>query len=76
MKEGKKHKSHKKHKIGETLLCLLCSCLLLAQSPQVEWLYYGGDQAGTKYSPLADINRENVTRLQIAWQRKHWKTTT
>ena len=23
---------------------------------QVEWLYYGGDQGGTKYSPLTDIN--------------------
>ena len=26
------------------------------QTGQVEWLYYGGDQAGTKYSPLTDIH--------------------
>src|SRR4029450_6890103 len=32
---------------------------------QVEWLYYGGDQAGTKYSPLTDINFTNVQQLQV-----------
>jgi len=51
--------------------------LLAAQEPgsrQVEWLYYGGDPANTKYSPLADITLQNVQRLQIAWQWKHWET--
>jgi quinoprotein glucose dehydrogenase len=43
-------------------------------SPQVEWLYYGGDPGNSKYSPLTDINRDNVQRLQIAWQWKHWET--
>ena len=33
-----------------------------------DWPFYGGDQAGTKYSPLADINRDNVARLAPAWQ--------
>ena len=48
--------------------------ILTAQTPsrQVEWLYYGGDQAGTKSSPLADINAGNVQRLKIAWQWQHW----
>jgi len=36
-------------------------------SRQVEWLYYGGDQAGTKYSPLADINDQNIARIGFAW---------
>ncbi len=44
------------------------------QSAPVEWLYYGGDQGGTKYSSLTDIGPENVQRLQIAWQWKHWDT--
>src|SRR5947207_4611058 len=51
--------------------------LLAAQgrgSRQFEWLYYGGDPANTKYSPLADITVQNVERLQIAWQWKHWET--
>ena len=54
----------------------LCLCVFVAaqSSRQVEWLYYGGDQAGTKYSRLADINTSNVQRLHIAWQWKHWET--
>ena len=36
-----------------------------------EWRYYGGDIGGTKYSPLDQINGDNVADLQIAWR---WKT--
>jgi quinoprotein glucose dehydrogenase len=36
-----------------------------------DWPVYGGDQGGTKYSPLADINRETVARLSPAWE---WST--
>ena len=42
-----------------------------AQGPSgrmVEWPYVGADQAHTKYSSLADINRTNVRELTIAWQ--------
>ena len=41
---------------------------------QVEWLYYGADPGNSKYSPLTDINPENVGRLQVVWQWKHWET--
>ena len=37
----------------------------------VEWPFYGGDQGGTKYSPLEQINRDTVGRLEVAWE---WKT--
>ena len=37
----------------------------------IEWPFYGGDQAGTKWSAAADINRETVARLEPAWS---WKT--
>jgi quinoprotein glucose dehydrogenase len=58
---------------------LPASSLALAPRPagparQVEWLYYGGDPGGSRYSPLADINSENIQRLQVAWQWKHWET--
>ena len=33
-----------------------------------DWPRYGGTPEGNHYSPLAQINRENVTRLQVAWQ--------
>ena len=32
-----------------------------------EWPNYGNDPGGMRYSPLAQINHENVTRLQVAW---------
>ena len=35
-----------------------------------EWRYYGGNAASTKYSPLDQINKENVKDLKIAWR---WK---
>jgi quinoprotein glucose dehydrogenase len=39
--------------------------------PEQDWPVYGGDQAGTKYSPLTDITRDNVARLAPAWE---WTT--
>ena len=35
-----------------------------------EWRYHGGDAGSTKYSPLDQINRDNVKDLRIAWR---WK---
>lgn len=43
---------------------LLCSLPLAATD---EWYAYGHDGAGTKHSPLKQINTGNVTRLRIAW---------
>ena len=31
------------------------------------WPVYGGDPGGTRFSPLKQINRENVGRLKVAW---------
>ena len=46
------------------LVLVVPFAVLMAQrgepSQQVEWLYYGGDQGGMKYSSLADINATNV----------------
>src|SRR5689334_10004202 len=33
-----------------------------------DWPFYGGDQAGTKFSPIADINRATVSHLAAAWE--------
>jgi quinoprotein glucose dehydrogenase len=32
-----------------------------------DWPYYGHDAGGMRYSPLKQINRENVAKLKIAW---------
>ncbi len=34
-----------------------------------EWTAYGGDQAA-RYSPLAEIHRGNVARLEVAWSHR------
>jgi len=32
-----------------------------------DWPFYGHDAGGTRYSPLAQINRKNVANLKVAW---------
>jgi quinoprotein glucose dehydrogenase len=34
----------------------------------VEWRYYHGDQKATRYSPLDQINKDNVADLELAWR--------
>ena len=34
----------------------------------VEWPYYAGNLAAQRYSPLDQINRDNVGKLEIAWR--------
>ena len=33
-----------------------------------EWHFYGGDAGSRRYSPLDQINRDNVGSLEIAWR--------
>jgi glucose dehydrogenase len=55
------------------ILCLLIislSAIPVGASNGVrngEWRFYGGDQGSGKYSPLDQINRENVQKLKVAW---------
>ena len=53
------------------LLVLTAGMLGLAPDSRVDWPFYGGDQGGTKFSPLNDINKATVSRLAVAWE---WKT--
>jgi quinoprotein glucose dehydrogenase len=39
--------------------------------PVADWPHYGGDPGGLRYSPLTQINRENVGDLEIAWTYRH-----
>jgi quinoprotein glucose dehydrogenase len=42
-----------------------------AAGAMVEWPFQAGDPGSTHYSSLADINRDNVARMSLAWE---WKT--
>jgi quinoprotein glucose dehydrogenase len=68
------HQSAKVRGMKSKAVCtvaLLATLNVAAQDkPMIEWPFYGGDQAGTKYSAAADINRETVGRLDVAWT---WK---
>src|ERR1700730_17070525 len=55
-------------------LFFLALCSFLA-SPSVlpqgetgaDWPYYGHDAGGTRFSPLTQINRQNVGKLKVSW---------
>ncbi|MGE0405749.1 MAG: pyrroloquinoline quinone-dependent dehydrogenase [Candidatus Korobacteraceae bacterium] len=64
------------------LLQVLAPLLLVATTMSVpaaaqkgaqdgQWRYYAGDAGSTRYSPLAQIDRNNVKNLEVAWR---WKT--
>jgi quinoprotein glucose dehydrogenase len=54
-------------RIGSLLCALALLASLVAGQQNGEWLAYGRDPGGERYSPLDDINRTNVSSLQIAW---------
>ena len=47
-------------------LCLLLSSALPMWC-QSDWPMYGHDSASTRYSPLTQINTQNVQTLTAAW---------
>ncbi|MGA8432010.1 MAG: pyrroloquinoline quinone-dependent dehydrogenase [Candidatus Sulfotelmatobacter sp.] len=53
---------------------LVIFCVMLAASAALgqgsgdtDWPNYGNDPGGMRYSSLAEINRENVSKLKVAW---------
>lgn len=34
----------------------------------IEWMQYGADAGGTKYSPALMVDRSNVRRMRVAWK--------
>ena len=64
---------------GVQIFAFACLLLLLSDAAFInaqhgsastgEWRYYSGDIGATKYSPLAQITKENVKQLRIAWHR-------
>ena len=50
------------------ILCLAFESSLAGQtSRRVEWANYGNDPGGMRYSPLTQVNRDNVAKLKLAW---------
>src|SRR5271155_3246980 len=49
------------------VLCLCVGVCGAQDSAKAEWPNYGNDPGGMRYSPLTQINRENVAKLKVAW---------
>ena len=58
--------------VGVLAAAMSAATMLLAQSPAAaggpgDWPLYNRDLAGTRYSPLKEINTSNVSKLAPAW---------
>lgn len=54
-----------------SLPVLAAALLLVPAGPLTaseEWRHYGNDPGGSRYSPLDQIDRGNVDRLEVAWE--------
>ena len=56
------------------LSALVLACAVTAAShghaadpPSGDWPVYGHDPGSTRFSPLAQVNRDNVSKLTVAW---------
>lgn len=55
----------------QLLLLTVCLCVagvVAARDGAGGWPVWGGDAAGTRFSGLREISRENVNDLQVAWE--------
>ena len=50
-----------------SILSLWAAVTCAAAFAQTDWPTYGGDLAGTRYSPLKQINTTNVSQLKRVW---------
>ena len=59
--------------LGGLAICALAIATTLAQQGTQggDWKAYGGDEGSTRYSPLDQINRDNIKDLRVAWV---WKS--
>ncbi len=57
--------------LGLTAVALI-AVTAIAQRPAAmdSWRTYGGDKGFTRYSPLDQINRDNVKNLHVIWRRQ------
>lgn len=51
----------------QQIALVMLAAVISAPAAQA-WTHYGGDQGGTRYVDLDQINTENVSNLEIAWE--------
>ena len=63
-------------RLSTTALCVAvaaftiaaCAHTVVGRPPMTEWRTYGGNSEGNRFSPLTQIDRTNVARLQEVWR--------
>ncbi len=59
------------------VLFLFSSChTKTTEIDYTDWSHYGGPSDGSRYSALTQINKENVSQLEVAWTYKTGDATT
>ncbi|WP_428659480.1 PQQ-binding-like beta-propeller repeat protein [Runella sp.] len=54
--------------LGSFFIVLICGAAFQLQTDKdTDWPKYGGNSAGSRYSELTQINKQNVSQLQLAW---------
>ena len=53
--------------LSTPLLLVLIGTALAQHIADTEWPNYGNDPGGMRYSALSQINRDNVSKLKVAW---------
>lgn len=48
-------------------ILVLAGCSIATMQTGKDWPVYGGNKAGNRYSPLTQINPDNVRNLKVAW---------
>ena len=53
--------------LSAALILVLIGTALAQNIADTEWPNYGNDPGGMRYSTLSQINRDNVSKLKVAW---------
>ncbi len=53
--------------VGNGLYGVLANGQSAADAVTADWLDYGRDRGGSRYSPVSQITRDNVRHLEVAW---------
>ncbi|WP_373098014.1 PQQ-binding-like beta-propeller repeat protein, partial [Zhongshania sp.] len=59
-----------------SVILLLGACLVTLSGVAQDWPYYRGDQGGSGFSALEQINSDNVGELEVAWQYRSGEAET
>lgn len=65
--------NHQHYVVGLLIRLFFCAVVVVCPvapaqvSGDTEWPNYGNDPGGMRYSPLSQVNRENVSKLKVAW---------